>query len=219
MKKTFAVVVMAAVMGACAEGPMDPVDGPLFGKGAASPNQAINGTFVIAAGDLVFTKDGTYRSTGDSNNGQGSCATHAPSSGKNAGVEGPGYYYNPASQQYNGPNHSQCANGTWEAAGTSEIELAIFGTYVEARNGNVNLNFAGCDLDEFDGSAFCTLDNFIHYHIGKGHTTGSGSVITGEWAIDLTFASGAGNTMLGRTVAVYATNMASEAQVFGSLKW
>jgi hypothetical protein len=158
MKKTFAVVAMAAVLGACAEGPMDPMDGPLFSKGAAAPNTAITGTIEVATA--------TIRESGASNNGNGTCETG-------------GAFRNNGGNLAPTVPHEQCmSTGT-----PREVSLTFRATYVLAGSGNVQLNFGNvCDPDE---PAACS-DTFLRFHKNSDASSGAGTLFGndgGVWEI------------------------------------
>jgi len=176
--KKFAFVPLAAIvaLGACSDASQFMAPNDLDLK-AASPNTTISGTVsIVAAGT------GWERIDGEN----GSCN---PLTGE---------WTNPAGNTAGAvPRLDKCV-----LAGAPQVVGVLDGvtaTYVQARSGNIHLNFSSCgyteELNEETGEYEpvlnpCTSPAFIHHHHKRETLEGSGILSVGQWMIALNQVNG-----------------------------
>jgi hypothetical protein len=178
MKKTFAVVAMAAVLGACAEGPMDPMDGPLFSKGVSDKVDLEAGFSIVTEGITVHE----YVPAGE--------PSLKPGAGDKGTCDGQGTWNQSATE-----NHQFCIISSETAPGTSiEITFSEWANYVTPKSGNFNLNFSSDCTYEYNEAGelidVSCVGRFVHYQKNKNRTEGTGMIYgTGDdgsdWALNL----------------------------------
>jgi hypothetical protein len=202
-KNALFVLPVLALFAACDNAGLMSPDA-LESKGAAAPSQEVSGTIALPAGSSTWVSDGTYRDSGTGNPQteggapRGTCGTN-------------GLWYN-TNGNPTSTYHTHCSNGSWQTTETEIVFGGFVATWVEARNGNRNLNFSVCVNDEETGESTCSTSTFLHYQANQHRTTGSGVLYGDGWQIDLADATQAGNIFSGKSASVTAVSANSSGK-------
>lgn len=206
MRKLVLLPLAALSLAACGDvsNPVTAPDSALGNNGVSNPGTGVTSTFTVTTpGSTVITYLATPK------NGKGRC-------------EAGGVWYNQAGNN-GGANHEQCTDVTTIPGATVTVTFSETANLVNAKSGNINLNFAAVCIPALNAETQeeeCTFPSrSVQYHRNSNWTSGTGTIYgTGDdgstWSIDLGQIGHSSNAqMLGKSIQPLVAQLVGSGSV------